>query len=221
MADRTLKDQNRRGLTLVVMANVMVLYGIASASSFANADWIEAGKALGGIVPAGLCAVLIGIFNAQLDATTKARIVFMRWKHPLPGARAFTEHGPKDARVDMDGVKTRLGELPIEPDQQNATWYRLYRDVADKPAVLHANKEYLFTRDYHVLALGILIAFGIASIWAIEESARRALFVGGLLLQTILTGQAARNHASRLVCTVLALSAPLVPQSPKAARKKK
>lgn len=214
MTEKTLKDQNWFGLTLVVMANVVALYGIAAANSFADADWVEAGKAFGRIIPAGLGAVLIGVLNAQLDATTKARIVFVRWNYPLPGARAFTKHGPKDARVDMDGLKTRLGELPVEPAKQNAIWFRLYREVADKPAILHANKEYLFTRDYHVLALGIFIVFGIASVWVIAEPLTRALYIGGLLLQTLLTGQAARNHGCRLVCSVLALSGPLVPQLP-------
>lgn len=220
MADKTLKDQNRFGLTLVVMTNVVVLYGIAAANSFVDADWGEAGKALSRIIPAAFGAVLIRVLNAQLDATTKARVVFMRWNDPLPGARAFTKHGPKDARVDMDGLKRRLGELPVEPAKQNATWYRLYREVAERPAIVQSSKEYLFTRDYHVLALSIFIVFGIVSIWAIPEPVTRALYVGGLLLQAFMTGQAARNHGRRLVCNVLALSAPLVPQSPKGTKKK-
>lgn len=219
MADKTLKDQNRLGLIIVVMANVVALYAIAAANSFVDANWVEAGKSLGRIIPAGLIVVLIGVLNAQLDATTKARIVFLRWSHPLPGSCAFTKHGPKDARVDMDSLKTRLGEFPVEPDKQNAIWYRLYREIANKPPIVHANREYLFTRDYHVLALGMLIAFGTASMWAIEEPVTRAAYIGGLLLQAILTAQAARNHGCRLVCTVLAMSAPLVPQPRKLKKK--
>jgi hypothetical protein len=169
MSDKTLKDQNRLGLTVVIMANVVVLYGIATANSFVEADWTEAGKALGYIVPVGLGAVLISVLNAQIDATTKARVVFLRWNHPLPGSCAFTKHGLNDVRVDMDSLKTRLGEFPVEPDKQNAIWYRLYREIADKPPVVHANREYLFTRDYHVLALGIIFVFGTVSIWAIED----------------------------------------------------
>lgn len=221
MTDKTLKDRNRFALTLVVIANVVGLYAVAVANSAVDADWVEAAKGFRMLVPAALAMVLMGVLNAQLDATTKARIVFMRWHHPLPGARAFTKHGLEDARVDMDGLRTRLGALPSEPAKQNAVWYQLYRQVADNPAIRHASKEYLFARDYHVLAVGILIVFGIASLWAIEESFTRSLYVGALVLQAFMTGQAARNHGCRLVCTVLALSAPIVPQSPKVTKKKR
>lgn len=216
---KTLKDQNRLGLTLVVLANVVALYGLVAAAPLANADWIKAGEALARIVPAGLGAILIGVLNAQLDATMKARIVFLRWNDPLAGCRAFTKLAPKDSRIDMDGLKKRLGELPTEPAAQNSTWYRLYREVADKPAILHANKEYLFTRDYHVLAIGMLVAFSLVAIWALPDLTTRLLYIGAMVLQVLITGQAARNHGDRLVCNVLALSTPLVPASGKTKKK--
>jgi hypothetical protein len=216
-----LKDQNRLGLSIVIIANAVALYALAAVDSFAYTDWVEAGKLLGKIIPASLGVVVVSIFNAQLDPTAKARIVFLRWKYPLPGARAFTKYGPNDMRVDMDALRTRLGELPAEPAKQNSIWYGLYREVADKPAILHANKEYLFARDYHVISLGMLIVFGVASLWAIAEPVTRAWYLGGLLLQVFLTGQAARNHGCQLVCNVLALSAAVKVPSEKAGKKKK
>jgi hypothetical protein len=87
--------------------------------------------------------------------------------------------------------------------------------VAQKPPVLHANKEYLFARDYHVLSLGMLVVLGFASVWVIEVPSTRWYYLGGLFLQFLLTGQAARIQGRRLVCNVLAQSTPLAPKSRK------
>ncbi len=216
MATKPLKDQNRLGLTLAVLANAVILYGLATAGSYPSIDWSNVRDVLGPVAPVGLGAIIVGVLNAQLDPMTKARIVFMRWSNPLAGSRVFTELAPKDVRIDMEALRERLGELPTEPDIQNATWYRLYREVADKPAILHANKEYLFTRDYHVLSIWILVIFGAASWFVLSDMGIRILYIGALIGQVLLTAQAARNHGNRLVCTVLAMSTPLVPNNIKA-----
>src|SRR5579859_4799602 len=60
--------------------------------------------------------VLIGI----LDDTSKARLVFWRLRHPLPGCRVFTELVKTDPRIDVLALKERYGELPRKPHAQNA-----------------------------------------------------------------------------------------------------
>jgi hypothetical protein len=207
MVDKPLKDQNRVGLALVVAANVAAFYGVSTVGSFTGTDWLSAGKAWTNLVPAGLGAVLVSILNAQLDGLSKARLVYMRWRDPLPGAAAFSRLGPKDPRVDMRALTRRLRTLPTEPERQNAVWYGLYKEVRAEPAITHANREYLFTRDFHVFAAAMLLAFGIASIWTVGNLTVRLSYVAFLALQFLLTGNAARNHGKRLVCTVLALCA--------------
>jgi Na+(H+)/acetate symporter ActP len=207
MADKPLKDQNRLGLALVAAANVVAFYGMSVFGGIVGLDWVQVGQAWVNVLPASLGVVLVGVLNAQLDADTKARLVHMKWRDPLPGSAAFTRLGPKDPRVDMQALTRRLRTLPTDPARQNAVWYGLYKEIRSEPAVTHANKEYLFTRDYHVFALGFLFAFGVASFWTVEDLAARAWYVAALAAQVLLTGQAARTHGKRLVCTVLAMSA--------------
>lgn len=215
MSDKPLKEQNKLGLALVALANALLFYAVSTVASLSGPDWLKAAETLPNLVPAGLVIILVGVLNAQLEPLAKARLVYMRWRDPLPGSVAFTRLGPKDPRVDMKALTRRLRTLPTDAARQNAVWYGLYKEIRSEPAVLHANKEYLFTRDYHVFALGFLLAFGIASIWTVGNLITWLWYVAALLAQMLLTGQAARNHGKRLVCTVLALSAKKPPAEKK------
>ncbi len=213
MGEKTLKQQNQVGLGLVLLANVLLFYGLSHAVWVLELNWSQVGQGWSNLLPIGFAAIAVAILNAQIDADTKARLVFMRWQHPLPGSQAFTKLGHSDPRVDMQALHQRLGDLPTEPNDQNRLWYRLYKETSSEPAVLDAHKEYLFARDYYVLAIGIVIAFGAASFWLIESTSIRVGYVLGLIAQVALTGQAARTNGRRLVCSVLALSVPLLGMS--------
>lgn len=206
MGTTTLKDQNRLGLVTAFLANVAVFLVLSlnlaiplSGKSEWQFNWLT-------ITPGLLGAVLVGVLNGQLDALTKARIVYLRYKDPLPGSRAFSKLIYTDPRIDPDALRTKVGAFPEDAAGQNRLWYRLYLAAKDAPQILHANKEYLFTRDFHVMSIAFLFVFGGLSIWTIEHNATRALYLFGLLLQYLATGQAARVHGGRLVCSVLALS---------------
>jgi len=88
---------------------------------------------------------LTGVLNAQLSAEAKARIVFLRWRDPLPGSEAFTKHALSDPRIDMAALKATLGPLPVAPREQNALWYKLYKTVGSEPAVSQVHRAFLFT----------------------------------------------------------------------------
>jgi hypothetical protein len=88
---------------------------------------------------------------------------------------------------------------------QNALWYRLYKTVADDPAISQVHRRYLFTRDYAAGSVLLFITLGLAGFWAIPSRATAAVYAGLLLLQYLLTRQAAKNHGIRFVTSVLAI----------------
>jgi hypothetical protein len=168
-------------------------------------QWVNAAKNLPEVLPAGLCLVLVGVVNAQLTGDAKARIVFFRWRDPLPASEAFTRHALADSRIDLSTLEQNNGPLPTHPRQQNLLWYRLYQSVAEHPAVLLVHREYLFTRDYACLSLLMLIGFGTAGLFQFPSKATASYYIGLLTVQYLLVRRAARNHGIEFVTTVLAL----------------
>ena len=208
-----LKDQNRLGLYTAVVANLALYIGTARSGALFGGDWAALAESLPAMLPAGLGLVLVGILSAQIDGTAKARLVFRRWRNPLPASDAFSRLGPADARVDMGALTRDHGPLPTDAAGQNALWFRLYRSIEDQPAVSHAHREYLFARDYHFLSALILIGLGVMALFTFDRFTTALAYVGIHTVQFLITGQAARNHGRRLVCTVLARKAAEEPRS--------
>lgn len=200
-----LKDSNRLNLFLLLLMNLVLFYGLAEGDSIAQLDWSGVLQRIHKAVPATAALALIGILNAQISASTKARIVFMKWDDPLPGFEAFSKHAPSDPRIDMAVLRAKLGPLPTEPKQQNALWYRLFKSIDADPAVSHVHRDFLFTRDYAVLSLMMLLTLSVAAKFEFDSASLRNGYWAFLLIQFYLTIRAARNHGIRLVTTVLAL----------------
>lgn len=201
----SLKGQNSLGLYGLMAANLVVFYGVVQHDAIRAGDWVEAAKHLGEAIPAGLGIALTGVLNAQLSAEAKARIVFLRWRDPLPGSEAFTKHALSDPRVDLAALKASVGNLPVTPKEQNTLWYRMYKSVATEPAVMQVHGAFLFTRDYACLALFALLILGVAGFVQIPSRRTALGFVAMLAIQFLLARRAARTHGVRFVTTVLAL----------------
>jgi hypothetical protein len=204
-AAKSLKEQNRWQLWLIMAANMVALYGVAQADVLA-VDGLRAlfNKATN-LLPVGLACVVTTVANGLLSADTKARIVFFRWKHALPGHRAFSYYGPADARVDMSRIKKLLGnKLPTEPDAENRVWYRLYKSVETYPAVEQVHKDFLMMRDYAALSALFFVGFGAVAIVVVRPWTIAALYCLGLLLQYVAVRRAAATYGARFVTTVLA-----------------
>jgi len=105
----SLKGQNSLGLYALLTANVALFYAVVQHDAILVGNWSEVASRIADIIPAGIGIALTGVVSAQLPADAKARIVFLRWRDPLPGSEAFTRHGPSDPRVDMPGTLTGIG----------------------------------------------------------------------------------------------------------------
>lgn len=201
---RSLIGSNKSRLVAVLVANVVLFYAVVKNDAIFAGDWVELLREITKGIPSALGLVLIGILNAQLSAEAKSRIVFMRWKNPLPGCGAFTRYARNEPTVDIKSLEATYGPLPTEPHDQNILWYKLYYSVQDEPAVSHVHREYLFSRDYAGLALMMLVVLGIAGFLQIPSWGTALGYLALLLVQFVLTSRAARIHGRQFVVTVLA-----------------
>lgn len=214
-----LKDQNRLPLWLTIAVNLAVLY------AFTRIEAVSAGGVPGllsgatGFLPMGLALTVTSVANGFLSADAKARLVFLRRAHALPGHRAFSIHGASDPRVDIDALRRHLGkEWPMDPVAENRVWYRFYKEFENDPAILQMHREFLFTRDYATFAALFIPILGTAAAITVRPVSMMATYLGLLVLQFVLVRRAAATYGERLVCTVLARKAASVAGKPKAGR---
>jgi len=201
----TLKDENRLTLFGIMAFNILFYYAVIKHDAIIGGDWMTLARETGDILPAGVGLALSGIINALLSSDTKARIIFTRWKDPLPGCRAFSKYGLRDHRVNMQHLESKHGPLPTEPREQNVVWYKLYRSIQNEAEIKNVHRWFLFARDYACIALLILLIMGIAGFFLIPSTKTAWFYFAILLLQFLITLIAARNLGIRFCTTVLAL----------------
>jgi len=210
-----LKRQNLAALTAMLLANVAI-FGVLLATNALmfpslSADWKSYLKPA---LPAGIAIIVCGILNELFSANAKARVVFWRWRYPLPGSAAFTRYAPEDPRIDMAALKARLGPLPTDPKVQNAAWYSLYKKVTDEPSVNEAHRSYLFNRDYASLALLLLITLGPVAIWRVHPAPPALVYVVFLAAQYLVVRRAAATTGIAFVTNVIASQPNAAPGTP-------
>lgn len=198
----SLKDFNQPLLALVVFTNLAAYYLLLS-SNFDLSSITDIISNYENYVPSALLALVVGILNSQLTHEMKARLVFWRWKHPLPGSYAFTKVMNKDARIDPEMLETNFGPLPSDPAQQNRLWFKWYREFQDETGISQVHREYLFTRDWTGLSMLLGVVLVPLAFWQMNFQ-NGWIVTGFFLFQYLLVSQSARNHGQRFVASVLA-----------------
>src|SRR5689334_18139634 len=127
--EKSLKDGNRLSLYVVMLANLCFFYLVTQNNTIVSDSWFDLLRNVSTAVPAGLGLVLTGVLNAQLSAEMKSRVVFVRWRNPLPGCSAFSRYAKNDVRISFSAIQRLFGPLPEDPREQNALWYKLYKSV--------------------------------------------------------------------------------------------
>lgn len=204
-----LKERYRTRLGLIIAANVVVLVAFLTLPvvDFAGLRLVatQADDLSKGFGSAAVCTVAVSILNGLVPSHWKARLVFWRWRHPLPGSRAASLLAA-DPRIDMVAVERQFGALPADPSGQNAAWYRIYRTVQDEPAVSTTHEDFLFARDYAALSALFLVIFGAGAFYVMPASDSRWTYWALLALQYLIVSFAARNYGTRLVTTSVAVA---------------
>ena len=205
-ASKSLKDQNRWQLWLTIALNAVVFYTVARSDAIATAGWKGLVTAATNLLPVGFAFIVTSVANGLLSANMKARLVFLRWTHALPGHRAFSKHAPADPRIDLDRLKKYLGnKLPEGPEAENKAWYRIFKEVEAEPEVQHIHREFLFMRDYAGFSALFLVGLGVAALVLVQSWKVALTYCLVLLLQFIVVRHVAATYGTRFVCTVLAV----------------
>jgi len=155
-----------------------------------------------------IAMLLVGALDALPGAELKARIVFGRWRNPLPGSRALEEANlDTDSRIDRERLRAAVGgTFPRGTCEQNVAWYRLFQLWAEDSRVKHVHFQWLLYRDLTWLAL-LLLALGLAAA-AVNTYVRSVALVAPRIaaLLMVLFRAAASQHGKRFCNTVLALA---------------
>jgi hypothetical protein len=205
---KTLKDQNRWQLWLVIAANAIVFYVACQWATIALAGIGSALTGAANLLPIGLAVVVTTIANGLLPAKLKDRLVFLRWNDALPGHRAFSVHAKQDPRIDFTRLQRSLGnKLPPDPKTENAAWYRFYLEVQNVAAVQQVHRDYLLLRDCTGLAALFVVCFGLPAFFLVPTTQTFVVYIAFLVFQALVVRQAAATYGVRFVCTVLAQKA--------------
>lgn len=209
---RSIKSQILPLLVAVLVADALI---VATVAGYIDSDWFSMANAKRA-GSAAILPVLVLLLVNVIPAAWRDRLGHLRWTSPLPGNRAFTEYGPQDDRIDMAALERRHGPLPTIGKEQNALWYKLYKDVGSEISVVESQKRYLLFRDLATMSLMLLLvspSLAIPFDWQVVGWAA-LIFV----LQTVLCAVTSRNTGIRFVSNVLVLHS--ANDAPKAKTKK-
>jgi hypothetical protein len=122
LRQKSLKDQYRWQLWIIVAVNTLFLYGVIQANAIKVNGLHAIFNDAQNLLPVGVALIVATVLNGLLNADTKACLVFLRWHDALPGHRAFSELALRDPRIDVAALeKIHGGRLPTEPGEQNRT----------------------------------------------------------------------------------------------------
>jgi hypothetical protein len=190
-------------LAIFLAANLIICGLAHTGADLAASNWRVIFSDLAGVIPPGLGLIAVGGINAILAPDWKARVVFLRWRDPLPGSRAFSKLLLSDSRIDVKKLTAKHSPFPSAPAEQNALWYKLYRSVSGLPEVSHVHRDFLMNRDLAVMSI-MLIVIG-APLSAIYATKAALVLAAIYAVEFLLFRLAAANYGRRLVTTVLAI----------------
>jgi hypothetical protein len=198
---RALKARNGPVLAAILLADVAVF--LLAADDPLAAHWRDllTTRALA----ACLAPVLVLLTASLLPASWKARLVFWRWKHALPGHRAFTDRVLNDPRIDRDRLLHNVALFPVETGEQNQFWYRLFKKVENEPSIEYINRQFLLLRDLAALSLLLLAPTAIALLAGWCEPRQAGIASAIFAVQYLLAAVSANRAGHGLVSSVLAL----------------
>lgn len=200
----TIKSTYTKQVWILVVANsILFVLGLVSAdtaTSFAIVKWTLGTRATLGAVG----SLVPGILNNLLSADMKARLVFWRWRNPLPGCEAFSKYINRDHRITPKVLTDRYRPLPSDARAQNALWYCIYKKHHQTSGVVDAHKNYLLYRDLSGIAAITFVFLGVAATLFFTSFWTVIGFWICILFEFLVLTHVARVAGQRFVCSVLA-----------------
>lgn len=202
---KTFKSRNLVWLMGILILDILVLLVFAfptAIEDFTPTNLVATRVSLTSLLP-----IPALILSSLISAHYKAIFVFWRFKHPLPGSRAFSVYAPADDRIDLVALRKNIGEFPVTARDQNSKWYGLYRQVATDFSIIDSHRNYLLFRDIAALSLLLVFVLPIVMFFSGVDASRILISTILFLSQYLVTALAARTTGIRLVQNVLALHA--------------
>jgi hypothetical protein len=201
--ERSLKSLNMKWLVLLGVADALAVLFFLAPELVNGVSLTQVG--VGRVLTATVMPVIVLLVVNVLPHDIKAALVYWKPRGVLPGSECFTKYGPADPRIDMAALKKNVGALPTEAAEQNAKWYKLYKQVSGEPEVAEAQKLFLMYRDMAVMSVA-LFAFVPAALFALRTASDAPWLAAGFFaVQYIVTALSARWSGIRFVCNVLAV----------------
>lgn len=197
--NKTLKDQNAARLITIWALNAFFFLWMFL-------DWRISADNWQSLLLGPLGVVFVSIANGLVGSDTKAKIVFWRWNHPLPGTRVFSELIKRDNRINQSKAELQIkGISNFSPDEQNILWFEYYASVQANPLVISSERGYLFYRDY----ASMLVIFSIPALffgYYYSESAHNSVaYAISMAIQCFLVMPVAIRTGNRFATTVVAV----------------
>lgn len=214
---KSLKEQNTWLIRAALVGHAVgfgfVLLQAAGDIQLGTADFTKKLQqmALPGSLSLGVIALTRLVLLGLIPPTLRDRVVHWKWKHPLPGARAFSQIGPGDPRVNMQRLRELYGKLPIAAAKQSQLFYTIYKKHENEVAVLDAHKSYLAARDIATINLILLFVLPVIAAAATRNIKLSTLYALVLLIAYAATCWAAKVYGTRLVQNSLAIASQAKP----------
>lgn len=211
-AGKSLKEQNawliRAVLAVHALAFLYVAFEPLPIAQFSDPGFMKKvqGFLAPGSISLGLIALVPLVLFGIISPKWRDRCIHWGWNNPLPGARAFTQIGPADARVDMKKLGRTYGTLPTDPGKQSRLFYSIYKSYANDVGVLDAHKSYLAARDIATINLLFFVILPPLAWWATKDIGRVLIYAGALLAAYVIMCVAAKIYGTRLVQNSLAVA---------------
>jgi hypothetical protein len=201
---KTIKEQNAKMIWTFFSFNALLFYVLAIAPIISFKDFDRQVFITGRGIWLLVLPVVLFILNGLISSEQKAIITFWRFKNPLPACRAFSFYARKDDRVDFKRLETGYSPFPATAKEQNALWYRIFKNYQEEPIVKKSHKDFLLGRDMCAIAWLFLVFGSIIGIFLISDITKWWYLVF-TLIQYLALAIVTQNHGKRFVCNVLAL----------------
>jgi hypothetical protein len=201
--ERSLKSQNMKWLVMMAIADIAIVVGFLVPGLVEGITLTTAAIVRGSastVIP-----VLVLLLVNVMPHDVKSMLVYWKPRGILPGTEAFTKHAPADPRIDMASLKRHVGTLPVEPGEQNAKWYKLYKLVPNEPEVAEAHRLFLLYRDMAALSLPLVVLVPLLLASLVESKLLLLAAASLFLVQYLITAVSAKWSGIRFVTNVLAL----------------
>lgn len=200
MTHKAAKDQNAARLFTVLAINLFAFIWMFL-------DWEISMDSLRYFIFGPLAIAATAIINGMIGPETKAKIVFLRWKNPLPETRVFSKLIAYDRRIDMKRIDLEIkGASGFSAEMQNVAWFDYYLHSQTNPLVVSSERNYVYYRDYACMMMILVLTASSACLYFRDHINLILICILVLTAQYVFAALVAARSGNEFATTVIAVS---------------